>query len=82
MHIVKIIKSKFDDNVDDNKKNNIIVSPGKRNRLYDHIPKVIFSRDEGVIVYCFTGLSNERLKSNVLPVWEIFCWHFFGIRLI
>ena len=26
-------------------------------------------RGEGVSVYCFTGLSNERPKSNVLPFW-------------
>ena len=49
----------------------MIVFPGKRNRLYKN------SGAKEVSVYCFTGLSNERLKSNVLPFGGIFCLHFF-----
>ena len=47
----------------------MIVSPGKRNRRYIKIPKVIFPGAKGVSVYCFTSLSSEKPKSNVLPFW-------------
>ena len=42
-------------------------------------------------VCCLTGLSNGRLKNNVLPFcgnillesfWDKFCWQVFGIRLV
>ena len=34
---------------------------------YIKIPIVIFPGAKGTSVYCFTGLSNERPKSYVLP---------------
>ena len=48
----------------------MIVSPGKRNisTIYKFL-KSFFPGAKGVSVYCFTGLTNERPKSNVLPFW-------------
>ena len=36
---------------------------------YIKFPKIIFSWPKGVSVYCFKGLSHERLKNNMLPFW-------------
>ena len=47
----------------------MIVSRGKEID-YIKIPKIISPQGEGDSVYCFTGLSSERPKSNVLPFSE------------
>ena len=42
------------------------MSPRGKEIDYIKIPKVIFPGTKGVSIYCFTGLSNESPKRNVL----------------
>ena len=45
----------------------MIDSPGEKKSTVLKFRKSLFPGAKGVSVYCFTGVSNERPKSNVLP---------------